>query len=151
MRVRLTQLDGSLPNIALMRLSHWHKAQGDTVHFSKSVFPELWEPKEYDRVYASALFHNSADNVGDFLREWPEAIVGGTWNHAPGQPYTGPRTESYHGVGYANQDYALYPSFDVDQAFVVDQVLWFLWRAIHGREEPFCIDHRSNMAWRSTS
>ena len=29
--VRLTHIDGKLPNLALMKLSHWHRAQGDQV------------------------------------------------------------------------------------------------------------------------
>lgn len=37
MRVRLTQLDGSLPNLALMKLSAWHKAQGDEVVFASNA------------------------------------------------------------------------------------------------------------------
>jgi hypothetical protein len=31
MRVRITQLDGKLPNLALMKLSSWHKERGDEV------------------------------------------------------------------------------------------------------------------------
>ena len=33
-RVRITQLDGKLPNLALMKLSHWHKSKGDEVYFT---------------------------------------------------------------------------------------------------------------------
>lgn len=29
MNVRLTQIDGALPNLALLKLSHWHLARGD--------------------------------------------------------------------------------------------------------------------------
>ena len=53
MKIRLTQLDGKLPNLALMKLSHWHKARGDDVYFERRPTPTLFEPK-YDRVYASA-------------------------------------------------------------------------------------------------
>ena len=28
MRVRLTHLDGKLPNLALMKLAHWHRSLG---------------------------------------------------------------------------------------------------------------------------
>lgn len=42
MIVRLTQIDGTIPNIALMRLAAWHRAQGDQV---------LWN---HGRVAASA-------------------------------------------------------------------------------------------------
>jgi hypothetical protein len=42
--VRLTQLDGVLPNLALMRLSAWHKARGDVVVFSRSPYGSPTEP-----------------------------------------------------------------------------------------------------------
>jgi hypothetical protein len=35
MRVRLTQIDGKLANLAMMRLAHYHCAHGDEVHFTK--------------------------------------------------------------------------------------------------------------------
>lgn len=44
MRVRLTQIDGKLPNLALMKLAHYHRARGDDVHFSKSVDRDMLEP-----------------------------------------------------------------------------------------------------------
>lgn len=77
MIVRITQLDGKLPNLALMRLSAFHKARGDTVHFTRSPRRGLMEP-EYDAVYGSAIFAYSADHVAILKREFPGAIVGGT-------------------------------------------------------------------------
>ena len=76
-KIRITQLDGSLPNIALMKLSHWHKAQGDDVHFSKSWERELFET-EYDIVYGSAIFQWTKPKLDRFMAEFPNAIVGGT-------------------------------------------------------------------------
>jgi hypothetical protein len=75
--VRLTQIDGKLPNLALMRLSAHHKAMGDTVHFYRTPYRQLGEP-EYAAVYGSAIFKFSADRVERFRREFPDAIVGGT-------------------------------------------------------------------------
>lgn len=77
MIVRLTQIDGALPNLALMRLASWHKAQGDTVYFTRSIQPDMWEPS-YDRVYGSAIFRFSGDRLDRFQTQWPGAIVGGT-------------------------------------------------------------------------
>jgi hypothetical protein len=34
--VRLTQIDGALPNLALMKLAHWHLAQGDAVTVTRA-------------------------------------------------------------------------------------------------------------------
>lgn len=75
--VRITQLDGKLPNLALMRLSAWHRECGDRVHYHRSTTRQLGEP-EYGAVYGSAIFSFSAERVERFRRNFPEAIVGGT-------------------------------------------------------------------------
>lgn len=75
--VRITQLDGTLPNIALMRIACYHKNQGDWVYFSKSVSPDLFEPK-YDLVYGSSIFTFSKKKQELFLKNFPGAILGGT-------------------------------------------------------------------------
>ena len=55
------------PNYALMNISAWHKAQGDTV--------EWWNPLyQYDRVYSSKIFDFTP--VDPYLPE--DAIRGGT-------------------------------------------------------------------------
>lgn len=77
MRVRLTQLDGKMPNIALMRLSAWHRAQGDEVYYTRRARRDIFEG-EYDMVYGSAIFDFSAEKVELFRREFPDAVVGGT-------------------------------------------------------------------------
>lgn len=95
--VRITQLDGKLPNLALMRLAAWHRERGDEVHFYRGaggLSRRLDEP-EYSRVYASAIFEFSAPLVARFRAQFPEAIIGGTWNKVDrikvedviGQPY----------------------------------------------------------------
>jgi aryl carrier-like protein len=35
MKIRLTQIDGKLPNLALMKLSHFYRAQGHEVCFER--------------------------------------------------------------------------------------------------------------------
>lgn len=77
MRVRLTQIDGSLPNLALMKLGHWHRARGDLVTFTRHAERDLFEP-DYDAVYGSAIFKFSAPKISRFLAAWPGAILGGT-------------------------------------------------------------------------
>ena len=47
MTVRLTQLDGKLPNLALMKLSHYFQAQGGDVVLERSATRGLFEP-QYD-------------------------------------------------------------------------------------------------------
>lgn len=79
MNVRLTQLDGKLPNLALMKLARHHRERGDGVHFSRSPYRSMLEPA-YGRVYGSAIFSFTAARVERFRTEFPGAIVGGTWN-----------------------------------------------------------------------
>ena len=71
MRVGLVAVDGhnNFPNLALMRLSTWHKRQGDTV--------EWWNGFEsYDRVYLSKVFTFTPDF--DTAINADKIITGGT-------------------------------------------------------------------------
>lgn len=104
-RVRLTQIDGKLPNLALMKLSAWHKERGDEVHFSRSPYRGIFEP-EYDRVYGSAIFDFSTERVSRLRLEFPGVIVGGTWNTA--DPTT---VEDLIGDEFAGLDYSFWPDF----------------------------------------
>lgn len=105
MRVRLTQIDGSLPNLALMKLSHWHKGRGDEVTFTHQAHRDLLET-DYEIVYGSAIFEFSAKKVARFLADWPNAILGGSYdkhNKLQVEDITGP---------YEHLDYSLYPTFE---------------------------------------
>lgn len=107
MQIRLTQLDGKLPNLALMKLAHYHRERGDELHFSKHIERDLFEPS-FGRVYASAIFSFSADRVAEFKRNWPEAIVGGTHNLLDNTT-----VEQVLGIEEHEQyDYSIYPKFD---------------------------------------
>ena len=105
MRVRLTHIDGKLPNLALMKLAHWHRARGDSVSLERTPTPSMFEPV-YDRVYGSAIFKWSAPVVQRFKQSFPGAIVGGTgvdgWETVEtliGQP------------DYEQYDYTIYPDY----------------------------------------
>lgn len=111
MKVRLTQIDGALPNIALMKLAHWHKAQGDDVTVTRHLERDLFEP-EYDRVYGSAIFGFSQIRLMRFMRQWPGAIVGGTGT-------TSAQTvEELIGQGYEHYDYSGWPDVDYSIGFL---------------------------------
>lgn len=59
MRVGLVDVDGGrsgFPNLALMKLSAWHKHRGDSVEWADPMFGK------YDRVYMSKVFTFSEDN-----------------------------------------------------------------------------------------
>jgi hypothetical protein len=81
--VLLFQIDGKLPNLALMRLSTWHKARGDEVTLLDSV-RDLWFESP-DLVYCSSIFTTSESKRQVLKDRFPEAIVGGdgyfpVWN-----------------------------------------------------------------------
>ncbi len=112
MITRLTQIDGKLPNLALMKLAHFHRARGDEIVFTKHVERDMLEP-EYDRVYGSAIFSFSASRVARFRHEFPSAVVGGTFD------VTNNRTvEDELGTDTGEQaDYSIYPNFDASIGF----------------------------------
>lgn len=72
MKVGLIDVDGhNFPNLALMRISAWHKAQGDSV--------EWWFGfNHYDRVYMSKVFSNDYTPDIDEPLNADEVIKGGT-------------------------------------------------------------------------
>lgn len=56
MKVAVQSVDGKgFPNLALMRISSWHKAQGHDVEWFNPLF-------KYDRVYASKIFTFTPDD-----------------------------------------------------------------------------------------
>jgi hypothetical protein len=103
MNIRITQIDGKLPNMALMRLSAFHREQGHTIHFTRDVEQGLFE-SPYDTVYGSCIFRFSEHRLDRFLKAFPGAIVGGTGTFSMKQVeeiVTGDRP----------LDYSLYPDF----------------------------------------
>jgi len=70
-KVLLINVDSKLPNLALMKLSAWHKARGDEVGFNVS---------EPDIVYASVIFKKNRHRT-DGLKIWypgAEIHIGGS-------------------------------------------------------------------------
>jgi hypothetical protein len=106
MIVRITHIDGKLPNLALMKLAWFHRQAGDEIHFTKHTERDMLEPR-YDTVYGSAIFSDSANRVAVLRRDFPDAIVGGTWditsNHTVEQTLGIDACENY--------DYSIY-NFD---------------------------------------
>lgn len=72
MRIGLIDVDGGkrFPNIALMKISAWHKAQGDDVSWYSSF--DGW----YDKVYMSKVFSFSPDY--DYVINATEIVKGGS-------------------------------------------------------------------------
>lgn len=110
MEVRITQIDGKLPNLALMRLSAWHRARGDNIYFTRMVRREFFEPREYGAAYGSAIFKFSNRRVERFQEQFPEATVGGTGS--------GSLATVEDTIGdFRDLDYTNYPDFNASVGF----------------------------------
>ena len=112
MRIGLHDSDvTNFPNLALMKLSAWHKAQGDTV--------EWWTPLlTYDKVYSSKVFTFTEENP--YLP--PDTIKGGTGY--------GKLDELPPEIDAMFPDYSIYPD--------CDHAIGFLTRGCI-RKCPWCI------------
>lgn len=111
MNVGLAQVDGKWPNLALLKLSAWHKRQGDVV--------EPYMPlKQYDVVYASKVFDFTPDS--NYLPQG--TIRGGT-----GYDLTTCLPDE---VEACRPDYSLYPHFEAAMGFTTRGCV---------RSCPFCV------------
>jgi hypothetical protein len=105
MRVRLTQIDGAKPNLALMQLAHFYRSRGDEVALTRAVRRDLFEP-EYDLVLGSQIFDYSANKSDELRANFPGAVIKGT---GTGDFET---VEQFLGVDeYEHHDYSDYPDF----------------------------------------
>ena len=111
MNVRLTHIDGKLPNLALMKLAHWHKAQGDSVVLRRTPNPDMFEPA-YEQVYGSAIFQWSQKPIQRLIEAFPAAVVGGTGTAM------GVTVEQMIGEpDYEYYDYSIYPDYPYSIGF----------------------------------
>lgn len=103
MKIGLIDVDShNFPNLALMKLSAWHKARGDMVEW-------WWGFGEYDRVYMSKVFDATySQDIPEPLNAH-EIIKGGTGygldNRLPND------------VEHIFPDYSLYPELTRDTAY----------------------------------
>lgn len=105
MRIRLTQLDGKLPNLALMKLAHYYRSRGDDVTLTRSARRDIFEP-EYDLVLGSQIFDFSAKKAAALRENFPQAIIRGTGTKDFGT------VEQFLGVDeYEHYDYSDYKDF----------------------------------------
>ena len=101
MNVLLIQIDGKLPNLALMRLAAYHRERGDEVALNRRVDMFC---RTYDRVYASTIFKASGQKVEQLRYYRPDALIGGT-----GIDNTNKLSDI--GIGDGPIDYSLWPEF----------------------------------------
>lgn len=103
MKIGLIDVDGhNYPNLALMKLSAWHKTQGDTVEW-------WWGWGQYDRVYISKVFDNTySPDIPEPINA-AEIIKGGT-----GYSLDDKLPDE---IEHIYPDYSLYPELTKDTAY----------------------------------
>lgn len=111
MKVWITPIDGQLPNLALMKIAHYHRAKGDTVELRRDLNRNIWD-EEPDLHYASSIFKFSQDRLMRFQLHWPKAILGGT-----GTPYTHTVEQMLNVSDYELYDYTDFPEFTASIGF----------------------------------
>ena len=105
MRIGLIDVDGhNFPNLALMKISAWHKAQGDEVEWYAPLFAD--EP--FDKVYMSKVFTFTPDF--EYAINAKKIIKGGTgyglYEDLPAE------------IEYTFPDYSLYPKYPFAVGFL---------------------------------
>lgn len=129
-RVLLLQLDGKLPNIALMRLAAHHRDLGHSVELrqagnARAVEPRLDDP-QWDAVFASLIFERTRPLAERVRVIYSGAIIGGTgWDLTT--------TLEAHGVSTKVQDYSAYPLFGSSIGFLQRGCRY------NNRTCPFCV------------
>lgn len=103
MKIGLIDVDGhKFPNLALMKISAWHKAQGDTVEW---CFPL----DHYDIVYQSKVFDETYSPDIDWCPNADRIVKGGT---GYGLDNTLPKE-----IEHIYPDYSIYPELTKDTAY----------------------------------
>lgn len=116
MNVGLIDVDShGFPNLALMKISAWHKKRGDSVEWWNGL-------KHYDLVYQSKVFDGTYSKDNEFVVMADKVVKGGTGydlkNKLPNE------------VEHTKPDYGLYG--------ITDTAYGFLTRGCP-RGCPFCI------------
>ena len=103
MKIGLIDVDGhNFPNLALMKISAWHKAQGDTVEWCLPL-------DHYDIVYQSKVFDETYSPDIEWTPMADKIIKGGTGygldNKLPDE------------IEHTYPDYSIYPELTKDTAY----------------------------------
>lgn len=116
MEIGLIDVDShNFPNLALMKISAWHKAQGDSVEWCIPL-------KHYDVVYTSKVFGDEYTHLDPTIIQADKIIDGGTGfaiSVVDGKEvYTkADDIELPHYIEHAYPDYSLYPQHTKDTAY----------------------------------
>ncbi len=113
MKILLFQLDGKIPNIALMRISTHHKSKGDEVELRRAGNVQAVERQfgdSPDLVYASLIFEKTRPVAERLKQIYPDAILGGTgWDLET--------TLEQFDIETKIQDYSVYPHWQQSIGF----------------------------------
>lgn len=102
MKIGLLDIDGhNFPNLALMKISAYHKEQGDSVEWVNHF-------NYYDRVYKSKVFTFTSNN--EFVINADEIISGGTGYN--------PLIKLPEHIHKFKADYSLYPKYKEAYGFI---------------------------------
>lgn len=101
MNIGLLAVDSTYPNLALMKLSTWHKGKGDIVSWYNPF-------DQYDIVYMSKIFSFTED-YGQYMTNANKIVKGGT-----GYDIHSVLPEE---AEFVKPDYSLYPSIDKKTAY----------------------------------
>ena len=103
MKIGLVDVDGhKFPNLALMKISAWHKAQGDTVEWCLPL-------DYYDIVYQSKVFDNTYSPDIDWTPMADKIIKGGTGYNL--------NSKLPDEIEHMYPDYSLYPELTQNTAY----------------------------------
>lgn len=119
MKILLVDVDSTIPNLALMKLSSYHKSLGDEVELlvlGISYYPDQRTKRTvgidgFDKVYVSVIFKGSIDFVEfDMFSDVGKVVFGGTGIDIKSS--LPPEVES------AELDYSIYPENDTAYGFI---------------------------------
>jgi radical SAM superfamily enzyme YgiQ (UPF0313 family) len=100
MKIGIYDVDSKIPNLALMKLSAYHKKKNDDVELYSPLFHDT-----YDKIYASKVF-NFSDRA--YLRS--DMIIGGSGYNL--------KAKLPEQIEHIYPDYTLYPECDYSIGFI---------------------------------
>lgn len=86
--ITLIQVDGKMPNLALMKISAWHKSIGDSITLIKSNDSSS-RLIHFDKVYISCIFEKNRQKALNLAKQFKNVEIGGIGldypNHLPSE------------------------------------------------------------------
>ena len=141
MNIGLLSVDSDYPNLALMKISSWHKSQGDRVTWYNPF-------DEYDIVYMSKIFSFTPD-FRQYMTNARRICKGGTGYDI--------HSRLLEGMEFVTPDYSIYPSINDKTAYgfltrgCSNQCKWCVVPRKEGNIQPYmdvediAVDGRKNL------